>query len=591
MGSCARGSCTPEFRRCRWPCAMVLVLACLLPQIAPAQIVIDLDYVDTSSEEYTRFKNWVDNAVAGNPGYAFSAVDAATMYKLTNQAQYCQLAVSIIEDQVSEAEAEIISRGWPDVARDSYLYAGGMIGALSLTLDWCHSYTNASQRNRWSSYAEQAVWNIWHHNQAQWGGVLHTWSGWSADPPNPANNYYYSFLRATAWWAYGTDNATWANTWKSKLNTELMPLLENYFSLLEGGGSQEGTGYGVSHAGLFQIYRMWKDTTGTDLANANSHLTDSIWYWIHATVPTRDFLAPNGDQARVSLPEIYDYHRHLLLEARYQTNNAAARDDATWWLKNAFIDQSNEHRMQDGANFIHDLLPEGTAGSPPSTLVYHATDAAQLYARNDWTTNAMWFNFTAGPYTESHAHQDQGAFTLFAGGDWVAVTANIWSHSGIEQDPEVHNVVRFIKNGQTVEQHLNTTSTMTVTSTGPHGAVSATADLTPAYGGDPAVQSWHRTIGFGDRHLLVSDQFSLGAGTSAVFQVNTKVQPVVVGDKVQIGNVTMRVIQPANPTITVKDWSQNSEYNGGWRIDVKGGNTRYVVDFFDQEGIFANGFE
>ena len=30
----------------------------------------------------------------------------------------------------------------------------------------------------------------------------------------------------------------------------------------------------------------------------------------------------------------------------------------------------------------------------------------------------------AGPYNESHAHQDQGSFTLFSG-DWLAVTANI----------------------------------------------------------------------------------------------------------------------------------------------------------------------
>lgn len=563
---------------------VTFAFACLLPLVAAADIGTNLSYVDQSSVEYQRFKGWVDDAVAGDPGYAFSAVDAATMYKLTGQAQYAQLAVAIIEDQVVEAEAEIAAGDRPEVSGDQYLHVGDMIGALALTLDWCHNFTTLPQRNRWSAYAEQAVWNVWHHEQAEWGGVSHPWPGWSVD--NPGNNYHYSFLKATAWWAYATDNTTWGNTWKNKLNNELMPALEQYFANIDGGGSQEGTGYGVSHARLFNVYRMWKDSSGVDLANANDHLSDSIAFWIHATVPTRDFLAPIGDQARVSQPEIYDYHRHMLLEARYLTNDAAARDDATWWLNNISVEQ-----MQSGFNFLDDLLPAGTGGSPPSQLVYHAVDAAQLFARTDWTTNAMWLNFTAGPYVESHAHQDQGAFTLFADGAWVAVTANIWSHSGIHQEPEVHNVLRFIKNGQTVEQHLNTTSSMTVESTGPNGAVRATADLTPAYDGDPAVQSWKRTVSFGDRHLAVSDKFTLGTGTSAVFQVNTAVLPVINGDTVQIGNVTMRVIEPANPTISIKNWQADSEYNNGWRIDVKGGSSRYVVDFFDQEGIFSGGFE
>ena len=43
--------------------------------------------------------------------------------------------------------------------------------------------------------------------------------------------------------------------------------------------------------------------SSVDLGNANSHVTDSIYYWIHATVPTRDRFAPIGDQARNSMPE------------------------------------------------------------------------------------------------------------------------------------------------------------------------------------------------------------------------------------------------------------------------------------------------
>ena len=47
----------------------------------------------------------------------------------------------------------------------------------------------------------------------------------------------------------------------------------------------------------------------------------------------------------------------------------------------------------------------------------HAAHAAfgnplHLFARTGWDKAAMWMSYVAGPYMESHAHQDQGAFTL-----------------------------------------------------------------------------------------------------------------------------------------------------------------------------------
>jgi hypothetical protein len=42
----------------------------------------------------------------------------------------------------------------------------------------------------------------------------------------------------------------------------------------------------------------------------------------------------------------------------------------------------------------------------------------------------------------------------------------------------------------------------------------------------------------------------------------------------------MRVLEPANTTITVHDWRAEdaSEFSRGWRIDVTGGDTGYVVE-------------
>ncbi|HMM57266.1 MAG: hypothetical protein DYH18_00980 [Xanthomonadales bacterium PRO7] len=554
---------------------------------ARAAIDIDLSYVNQNSAEFTRFKSFVDKAVAGNPDYGFSAADAAYMYKLTGQPQYATLAVNTVEAQVSAAETAIAGGGRPDISGDSYLEVGPMIEDLALTYDWCADHVSGSQRTRWAAYAEQAVWNVWHAGQAQWGGNAFPWSGWGVD--DPANNYHYSFLRASMYWGLASNSSPCVTgvTCLNYLTNTRWPEQMAYTASIPGGGSQEGTAYGLSHRELFTLYRVWHDAMGGDLANANAHLTDSIQWWIHATVPTLDRVAAIGDQARVSEPVIYDYHRHLMLEARYLTNNATARENASWWL-HSISDQD----MQSSFNYRHNLLPAGDAGAPPASLTYYASGTGQLFSRTGWDTKAMWLNFSAGPYVQSHAHQDQGAFTLFED-DWLAVTENIWTHSGIQQGTDTNNVVRFEKSGVIVPQREGTTSTMTVTP-GAGGAVHAVANLTPAYNGSAALTSWQRTIDFGGHKLTVSDAFALGSGTTATFQVNTPVQPVISGKTARAGPMLIRVLAPANATLSALDWTTQSDanetYYSGWRLDVDGGTSGYVVEM-SVDTIFANGFD
>lgn len=562
--------------------ALLLVAAC---PCAHAAINLDLSYVDTNSPEFARFKAYVDRGVSGDFDYGFSAADAAYMYRITGQAQYATLAVSLVDAQVTAAESAIAGGHAPDIAGDSYLDVGPMLLDLALAYDWCATTTTSQQRTRWSAYAEQAVWNVWHPTQAQWQGHAYPWSGWAID--QPGNNYFYSFTEATMVWGLAENSSTWLNL----LATDKLPALQNYFAQINGGGSQEGTGYGLSHRVLFSLYRTWRDAAAGhhDVANTNSHLTDSIAWWIHATVPTRDRVAAIGDQSRVSEPVIYDYHRDLMLEARAMTTNATAKSNASWWL-HAISDQT----MQSSFNYRHNLLPTGDAGTPPASLTYYAPGTGQLFSRTGWDTGALWLQFAAGPYVQSHAHQDQGSFTLFQG-DWLAVTENIWTHSGIQQGTDTNNVIRFEHNGAIVPQREGTTSSMTVTP-GANGDVHAVANLTPAYGAGSAVTSWQRTIDFATRKLTVHDAFAMTSGTQAIFQVNLPTQPIINGKTAKAGALTIRVLSPANATLSALDWTtQNTpgdiEFRSGWRLDVAGGTSGYVVELDASDVIFANGFD
>lgn len=548
-----------------------------LPPVSSNGLHIDLSSVDTTSAAYLRFKTMVDNVVNGGPRpYAFSAVDAAYMYQITKLQMYCPLVVQIAEEQVAAAEAAIAAGGRPAVSGDSYLEVGEMISDVAVAYGWCNSHLTAAQRTRFSNYANQAIYNVWNHQSATWGGRSYPWSGWSVN--NPGNNYYFSFIRATMYWALASNHQGYLDYLR---NVKLPPIV-SYYSQLAGGGSREGTGYGTAHMNLFHVYKVWRDSTGQDLANASTHATDTIRYWAHATVPTRERFAPIGDQARDSSAHLFDYHRTLVLEARDLSTNSADRALASWWLNHISVT-----RMSQAFNFKFDLLPAGTSGALPNeSLVYHGVGTGNLFARTSWETNATWMSMVAGPYSESHAHQDQGSVSLYKN-SWLAVTPNILSHSGINQDTTIHNLVRFVRAGTTIRQvsHDNilpsNTSTLSILSrNNATGEFTAEANLTPAYNGNPAIQSWRRSVAFVDeggvRVMNIRDLMQVTSDTEAIFQMHTISQPVVNGSSVTAGGMVMTVVSPANAQISVVSLG-GGEFSGGYRIEVRGSQTEYRV--------------
>gem|GEM_PF-1547545 len=550
------------------------------------RLTINLSGVDRSSEAYSRFKTWVDRAANGDPGWDFRASDAVILFLITRQTRYCTLAVELVEAKVVAAETAIAKGERPPVAGNSYLEIGPMLSDLAHVYQDCQAQTTTAQRRRWANYAEQAVWNVWNYEDAQWGGRSHPWTGWSVD--NPGNNYHFSFLKATMYWAL----ASGSRNWYVFLRDNKLPKLQAYYARIPGGGSLEGTGYGTAQRRLLEIYRVWRDSTGQNLAISNTHARKTIDYWVHATLPTRNYFAPIGDQSRVAVPELYDYHRHLMLAARDLTSDVTGRNIASWWLGKISVP-----RMNHGTSMRHDmLLTAGTYNEPPAALHYIAQGTGHVFARTDWGTDAMWMAFAAGPFNESHAHQDQGSFTLFSRGKWLAVTQNIWSRNGLQQGTSVHNVVRFERsnadirqctapmNDRIVHQCRMTASSMTVTPIS-NGALSINADLTPVYGSNPAMNRWNRKVNFAGRKLIVLDQFSIPAGTSATFQLNVPTKPTIVDSRTVIaGDLRMRVLQPANAAIRVLDWSTvNTDESGrGWRIDVSGSRSTYQVELSER---------
>jgi len=561
----------------------ILCLLALLATPSLADSPPDVSYIDKQSPEWSRFVAWVDREMGGDSQFGFKAVDAAYVYKVQGGTQYGDYAVQKVQAQVDAANAEIAKGKAPQVAFDSYLRVGSMIHDVALTLAWCGDRVTQAQRSEWTAYAARAVWNVWNYQDAQWGGNPFPWSGWSTS--NPGNNYHFSFLEATMSWGFYRQDYAGDSSWIGWLqNNKIQPLVD-YYAELPGGGSREGTGYGVSQRTLFGLYRDWRDGTGEDLAAESSHAADSVDYWIHATVPTLDRFAPIGDQSRSSYPWLYDYYRHLMLEARAMLPGGPAAERASWWLHNISVDQ-----MDNGFNFRHDLLPAGEVQSPPSELSWHSTGTGHFFARTDWSSDALWLSFFAGPYLESHAHQDQGSFSLFKD-DWLAVTENIFTKSGIRQDTSVHNVVRFVDQGQDISQKRGSVSSMVIIP-GDGPELEIRADLSAAY--DPAgpVKSWKRNAYFEAGGLLVHDTFETAPGVEAVWQVNTPVAPVLRSDgTANAGILCITPIQPADAELSVVNWKviNPSENGSGFKLEIRGSGTEFLVSL--KPCFFEQGFE
>ncbi len=520
-----------------------------------------------------RFKTTVDTAVAGGDVYAFEPWNAALMSKLTGQASYCTWAVSKIEADVTAAEATIASGGTPEVAGDSYLYVGEAIGNLALVYDWCFDAIAPAARTRWIAYANQAVWNVWNPDQAKWGTHVVPWSGWSVD--NPVNNYYFSFLRATMLLGLGTtgenpEAATWVKRFRDdKIHAELIPTYERD---LAGGGSREGTGYGIAMRELFRLYDFWQATTGENLADKTDHARASMAWLTHATVPTLDRIAPIGDHARDSTAALFDYHRDYLqvLSTLYASEPLArvTKD----YLATCSVKQMGQGFMRY-SDFIYDdpSITRKSLGDLYPT--YHAVGTGYVFARSGWTADATWLEFTAGPYTESHAHHDQGQLLVYKR-EWLAYDGNIDSSSGIVQEEEVHNIVRLSRGGQAVRMQEGQGPAAMRALRDDVDLTHAAGNVAPAYPAGAGVAKDEREVVFLKPNVIVVfDRVAGAAGQGALdkrWQINTPASVSVSGTRATIqGASSSLAVFPVTPAVTpsvVSIGSVSGDVNAGSQI-------------------------
>lgn len=530
-----------------------------------------------NSPAAVRFRDQVSAELAGRRAYAFQPWYAALMYQLSGEARYARYAIEETDKFVASEEEKIARNQRAAVAGDSYLEVGQLVGNVALVYDWCHELLTPVQRERWTAYANQAVWNVWNPTQARWGSAVHPWTGWSID--NPSNNYYYSFLRASMLLGLAThgenpDAQKWLQIFReAKIERQLLPTFSRD---LAGGGSREGTGYGTAMKNLYQLYDWWQRSTGEPIAQRTPHTLASMPHLMHSIVPTLDRLAPTGDHARDSSAALFDYHREYLLVLM-----ALFPDEPLSGAAATLLDKSSVPQMKSGFMYYVDFLYEqpGLKRRPLTDLAttYWAPGTGQLMMRSSWEPSATYANFICGPYTESHAHRDQGSFVIYKGG-WLALDANMFSHSGIEQDGELHNLVRFESGGATIKQRYGTSCALTALADTPHYTYAA-ARMTPIYQGQPAVVQSEREFVFikPDTFVVFDRAVAATTATRRIWSLNLGGTPTIEGDTTRFVDGKNRLdvfrVAPAGLTPTARNWpALRKGMRAGVLVDVADDN-------------------
>ena len=518
------------------------------------------------------FQDMVNRAMGGEDVYGFLGQFAALLYQITGTTSYANFAVSFIDDKVAAEEA-LIARGMaPDIAFDSYLYVGDQIMDLALVYDWCFDFMTDAQRTRWRAFADQAVWNVWHPEQAKWGNAVHSWSGWSID--NPSDNYYYSFLEATQSMGLATQGEDpmaegWLDMFRNtKLQNQLVP---TFAREVVGGGSREGTGYGIEMRRLFSMYDRWFQTTGERIADVTPHTETTVFWLLHATAPTLDRVATIGDQARESSGLLFDDDRDYVQNLAFLYPTAQWAPMAQW-----YFNHSSVPRMDREYYFMSDIVYQQKS-APESALsglnpTYYAKGAGHVFARSGWTTDATYLTYLAGGYTESHAHADQGSFQIYKN-EWLAFDEGVLSNSGLRQEEAAHNIPVVVAGGRQAAMEVGHDGTLTALADNAQYTYVA-SDTANCYMGRGGITQMEREMVFvKPGTFIVFDRIQASAGSQKVWHLSTPIRPTVSGRVATImgtkSRLTLTPVLPAGGTTTVVDWrTADSDSMGGYRIDL-----------------------
>jgi len=392
------------------------------PGSAPQRILLDnqaLAWLRESAQKRTpaflRAQRRADEALqksleSGYQGFewADAVAGSALLWHATGDERYATSALRYLNALLDDRLAVGDAKGGADVVTHDSGYGMRTFGVYSaLGYDWLRAAPGMNDALRARIRQRLGQWLTWYEKE-----------GYLRD--RAISNYYWGYLTALsmAGLALSGDNPAadaWLKTARSELSNRVLPAFRDQ---LRGGGWPEGWQYGEYTAlELALVTRAFATAAGVDLASKLPWLGQTVIQHAHALLPDEKSVYDGGTWGEhpakpsglamaalsFALDGVDDVHA---ANARWLSAHAlpALEREQAWVALLADRPGAAESSPRDGATSLH-LAGQGLT-----------------FVRSDWSPNAVWASFQAGPpLAEDHQDADQGHFELVRGSDQLLV--------------------------------------------------------------------------------------------------------------------------------------------------------------------------
>jgi VanZ family protein len=215
--------------------------------------------------------------------------------------------------------------------------------------------------------------------------------------------------------------------WKNRVLPSWRQIMGRNGGWHEGG---EYVGIGIGQA-IYQVPAMWRSATGEDLFASEPGIRGFLDFLVYHTRPDgTDYRWGDGGWFDKIVPDALPLALEFRHAPAYSMHPGGDLAPAGWpW------GPLNDTSLNDPTSFAR--LP----------LARQFDGIGMLVARSDWSPSATYVTFKAGDNHWSHMHLDQGAFTIYKGGE-LAIDSGLYGpsygddhHMNYSYQSIAHNIV------------------------------------------------------------------------------------------------------------------------------------------------------
>jgi len=316
---------------------------------------------------------------------------------------------------------------------------------VSIMYDWLYAYLPEPFRT--DVRTRLILWGNWLLTQPNIYGI------WYQPYYDEGNNYTMGHFTGLTHLGFAIHSEDPVNGNKFiNVADSIRPFLMDFTNTrLQHGDANEGWGYGAGYAAnYFKALAVFKTGTENNLDHfANTTYDEDVMKFLpHATLPNLTHMLPEGDWARESTGELWDYHRIVADLVSSYSNNPTSQQIAVFWANETVPFSSfavTAYRWYPFLFSNQEITPIDYRTLPDYQTNFIYTDTSgtdQFVRRTGWTSTDQWVSYRAGGRYGDHAHNGSGHFSVFKNG-WLLIDNNILTSSGIEGYDSMHNCMHI----------------------------------------------------------------------------------------------------------------------------------------------------